>query len=144
MVCKAWHGSRLSLWHYTSLLKKRQLLRLLHDSQFLAFLSMDRYSNNHSFKLPFVSLSWHSFSLDHSSSNQSAAGSAELGFPQLPPEALILSFVAPSLFHFSVSVCCWTHFWAYITHLWSCFSRPLDSYNDKLTIFIVHLSKCDF
>lgn len=43
--------------------------------------------------LPCTSLSWHSFSLDHSSLKKSPAGSAELGLPQVPPDAFILFFL---------------------------------------------------
>ena len=48
--------------------------------------------------LPCTSLSWHSFSLDHNSLKKSPVGSAELGLPQLPPDAFILLFSAPSFF----------------------------------------------
>lgn len=57
--------------------------------------SVNRKFNN----LPCTSLSWHSFSLDHNSLKKSPVGSAEPGLPQLPPDAFILPFSAPSFFY---------------------------------------------
>lgn len=93
--------------------------------------------------LPCTSLSWHSFSLDHNSLKKSPVGSAELGLPQLPPDAFILPFSGPNFFDLFAELA-HSHSLSFRLHIYETVSedRCMPAMTDWQQLHL-HLSECN-